>query len=154
MVACNLPGKVVIMEGLTVQGHVATTKEPILYNTAVKDDRFPAGLGEATSVAQSVLGLPLLREDRLFGVVVFSRTPHSAPFSEEEEKVKTVFYWYLCMYELLQTCKQWFDRYISNLCPAVNPVSSCDLKYSVMTVFVIQTNEAELESDGFLTVIL
>lgn len=101
MVACNLPGKVVIMEGLTVQGHVAATKEPILYNTAVKDDRFPAGLGEATSVAQSVLCLPLLREDCLFGVVVFSRTPYSVPFNEEEEKVIGVFCRYLFVHELL-----------------------------------------------------
>ena len=78
------------MEGLTVQGHVAATKEPILYDTVVKDDRFPAGLGEAASVAQSVLCLPLLREDRLFGVVIFSRTPNSGPFSNEEVQVKTI----------------------------------------------------------------
>lgn len=87
MVACDMPTRVVVMEGLTVQGHVATTKEPVLYNSAVKDDRFPAGLGEATSTAQSVICLPLLREGHLFGVVVFSRMPYSAPFNKEEEKV-------------------------------------------------------------------
>lgn len=87
MVTCNLPERVVIVEGLTVQGHVAAIKEPILYNTVVKDDRFPAGLGEATSTAQSVLCLPLLREDHLFGVVVFSRTPFSVAFNKEEENV-------------------------------------------------------------------
>ena len=137
MVACNLPGKVVIMEGLTVQGHVAATKEPILYDTVVKDDRFPAGLGEAASVAQSVLCLPLLREDRLFGVVIFSRTPNSGPFSNEEVQVKTIICWYTLVYELLQTCKQWFDQYISNLSPVVSPVRSCDLKCSVVTSFAI-----------------
>ena len=87
LVACNLPGRVVIMEGLTVQGHVAAIKEPILYNTVTKDDRFPAGLGEATSMGQLVLCLPLMREDNLFGVVVLSRTPYSMPFNEDEEKV-------------------------------------------------------------------
>ena len=87
LVACNLPGRVVIMEGLTVQGHVAAIKEPILYNTVTKDDRFPAGLGEATSMGQLVLCLPLMREDNLFGVVVLSRTPYSTPFNEDEEKV-------------------------------------------------------------------
>ena len=88
LVAGNLPGRVVIMEGLTVQGHAAAIKEPILYNTVIKDGRFPAGLGEATSTAQLVLCLPLLKEGHLFGVVVFSRTPYSTPFSKEEEKVK------------------------------------------------------------------
>ena len=87
LVACNLPGRVVIMEGLTVQGHVAAIKQSVLYNTVTKDDRFPAGLGEATSTAQLVLCLPLIREDNLFGVVVFSRTPYSVPFNEAEEKV-------------------------------------------------------------------
>ena len=87
LVACNLPGRVVIMEGLTIQGHVAAIKEPILYNTVTKDDRFPAGLGEATSTAQLVLCLPLLWEEQLFGVVVFSRTPYSTLFTKDEEKV-------------------------------------------------------------------
>ena len=86
-VGCDLPARVMIMEGLTVQGHVATVREPILHNTVTKDDRFPAGLGEATSTAQSVLCLPLLRKDHLFGVVVLGRTPHYAPFNEEEAKV-------------------------------------------------------------------
>lgn len=87
MVACDLPERVIIVEGLTVQGYAAAIKEPIRYRTLTKDKRFPAGLGEATSVAQSVLCLPLLKDDHLFGVVMFSRTPFSVPFNKEEEKV-------------------------------------------------------------------
>lgn len=75
------------MEGLTVQGHVAAVKEPVFYNAVMKDDRFPAGLGEITSTAQSVICLPLLKESHLIGVVVFSRTPYSKPFTREEGEV-------------------------------------------------------------------
>lgn len=90
--ACDMPKRVNIMEGLTVQGHVAAVRESVLYNNQVKDYRFPAGLGETTTTAQFVLCLPLLRKNYLIGVVVFSRTPYSTPFNAEEEKVKIVLH--------------------------------------------------------------
>jgi len=82
-----MPGRVLIVEGLTVQGHVAAVKELLLYNAMIKDDKFPAGLGEMTSTAQSVVCLPLLKESHLIGVVVLSRTPYSKPFTREEGEV-------------------------------------------------------------------
>lgn len=87
MIPCDMPGRVVIMEGLTVQGHVAAIKEPILYDIVAREDKFPAGLGEATSTALSALCLPLLRDGNLFGVVVFTKMPFALPFNKEEEKV-------------------------------------------------------------------
>ena len=85
---CELPESILVTEGLTVQGHVAATKDPILYNSTMKDESFPAGMGEPTTVAQSVLCLPLvMKGDNLVGVVVLTRTPFSAPFSKEDRQV-------------------------------------------------------------------
>ena len=88
MYPCELPESVLVTKGLTVQGHVAATKDPILFNTVMKDERFPAGMGDPTTVAQSVLCLPLaMTDDTLLGVVVLTRTPFSTPFSEEDQQV-------------------------------------------------------------------
>jgi len=54
----------------------------------MKDERFPAGMGDPTTVAQSVLCLPLaMASNNLLGVVVLTRTPFSIPFSEEDQQV-------------------------------------------------------------------
>ncbi|XP_065920046.1 cAMP and cAMP-inhibited cGMP 3',5'-cyclic phosphodiesterase 10A-like [Dysidea avara] len=97
---CELPESILVTEGLTVQGHVAATKDPILYNSTMKDESFPAGMGEPTTVAQSVLCLPLvMKGDNLVGVVVLTRTPFSAPFSKEDR----------------QACENLYDNFLSDL---------------------------------------
>lgn len=92
MISCKLPDRVLVTKGLTVQGHVAATKDSVLYNSVKKDERFPAGMGEPTTVAQYVLCVPLVMNGgNVVGVVALTRTPFSLPFREEERQVSVQY---------------------------------------------------------------
>jgi GAF domain-containing protein len=74
----------------TVTGRVVLERRPIHVFDVLEDPDYTYREGQATAGFRTMLGIPLLREESLFGVFIINRT-HVEPFTDKEIELVTTF---------------------------------------------------------------
>ena len=77
-------GKVTVPLGKGISGHVAQTGEPLLINDISKDERFRPSSFKAQYTTQSALCVPLVRGDRVLGVLNANNKINGESFTESD----------------------------------------------------------------------
>lgn len=77
-------GKVTVPLGKGISGHVAKTGEPLLINDISKDERFRPSSFKAQYTTQSALCVPLVRGDRVLGVLNANNKINGEAFTESD----------------------------------------------------------------------
>ncbi|MGD8353277.1 MAG: response regulator [Pseudomonadota bacterium] len=77
-------GKATVPVGKGISGHVARTGEPLLINDISKDDRFRPSTFKDQYSTQSALCVPLVRADRILGVLNANNKMSGESFTESD----------------------------------------------------------------------
>ncbi|XP_071801012.1 cAMP and cAMP-inhibited cGMP 3',5'-cyclic phosphodiesterase 10A-like [Asterias amurensis] len=96
-----------VVPGTTISAYVAHTKEAVMVDDILGDDRFPQGTGIENSNAQALLCLPLLSPNgEITGVLQLSKSYGSAPFTEDGLAIATTYMlWAGIALNKVQVCK-------------------------------------------------
>ncbi|XP_077977683.1 cAMP and cAMP-inhibited cGMP 3',5'-cyclic phosphodiesterase 10A-like [Glandiceps talaboti] len=96
-----------VESGSTVSAYVGRTKEPLIANDILGDERFPEGTGIINSKAKSVICVPIVQANgSLIGIIELTRNYGSQPFNEGTlEMVSTFLKWAGLTVEKVQICK-------------------------------------------------